>query len=47
MSPVGRLDTYGALPVPRMTRDLVGLVRTGHVYSLAVEYTRGMLTPDR
>lgn len=45
MSPVRRLDTYGALPVPRMTPDLLGLVHTGHVYSLAVEYTPGMLAP--
>jgi kynurenine formamidase len=28
-----------------MTPELVGLVQTGRVYSLAVEYTRGMLAP--
>ena len=43
----GTLRTYGALPVPVLTPDLITLVRTGKVYSLAVMHTPGMLAPER
>jgi kynurenine formamidase len=39
------MTPYGALPVPRLTPDLLGLVRTGAVYSLAVVYYEGMPVP--
>lgn len=41
----GTLRAYGALPVPALTPELMTLVRTGKVYSLAVMYTPGMLVP--
>jgi kynurenine formamidase len=41
----GKMAPYGALPVPRLTPDLVGLIKTGTVYSLAVIYREGILVP--
>jgi kynurenine formamidase len=41
----GSINTYGALPIPRFTPDLLRLVRTGTVYSLAVMHEEGMLVP--
>ena len=34
----GKLAPYGALPVPRLTPDLLSLIKTGTVHSLAVIY---------
>jgi kynurenine formamidase len=36
---------YGALPVPRLTPELISLVKSGKVYSLAVIYHEGMPQP--
>ena len=46
-SPVqpGQMSPYGKLPVPRLTPDLLSLVRSGTVYSLAVMHYEGMLVP--
>src|SRR5262245_32567319 len=41
----GHMAPYGVLPVPRLTPDLLGLVRTGEVYSLAVVHYEGMPVP--
>jgi kynurenine formamidase len=41
----GQLNSYGTLPVPRLTPELLTLVRTGEVYSLAVNFTEGMMSP--
>ena len=41
----GKVGPYGALPVPRLTPDLLGLVRTGTVYSLAVVHDEGIPVP--
>jgi len=41
----GKMAPYGALPVPRLTPDLIGLIKTGTVYSLAVIYREGILVP--
>lgn len=41
----GSMAPYGALPVPRLTPELLQLVRTGIVYSLAVVHTEGMPVP--
>ena len=41
----GKMAPYGALPVPRLTPDLVGLIKTGTVYSLAAIYREGILVP--
>ncbi len=41
----GQIAPYGSLPVPRLTPELLGLVRTGKVYSLAVVYHEGMPLP--
>ncbi|MYD11909.1 MAG: cyclase family protein [Chloroflexi bacterium] len=38
-------SAYGRLPVPRLTPELLRLVKTGAVYSLGVEFHEGMLTP--
>ena len=38
-------SAYGKLPVPHLTPDLLGLVKTGAVYSLGVDFQEGMLTP--
>lgn len=47
MSPAqaGQFAPYGALPIPRLTPDLIGLVKTGTVYSLAVIWQEGMQVP--
>ena len=37
--------TYGVLPIPKVTPELLALIRSGNVYSLAVDYTPGMLAP--
>ena len=39
------MSDYGRLPVPRLTPDLLGLVKTGQVFSLGVDFSEGMLTP--
>ena len=39
------LSAYGRLPAPRLTAELLALVKTGEVFSLAVDYQEGMLTP--
>ncbi len=41
----GKLAPYGALPVPRLTPELVTLIKTGTVHSLAVIYREGILVP--
>ncbi|MBZ0290088.1 MAG: hypothetical protein K8I30_20860, partial [Anaerolineae bacterium] len=41
----GHMAAYGALPVPRLTSELLALVRTGTVYSLAVVYSEGIPVP--
>jgi kynurenine formamidase len=41
----GKLSPYGALPVPRLTPELLTLVKTGKVYSLSVMHTEQMLAP--
>ena len=41
----GQMAPYGALPVPHVTPELLGLVRTGTVYSLAVVYSEGIPVP--
>jgi kynurenine formamidase len=41
----GHMAPYGALPIPRLTPDLLGLVHTGAVYSLAVVYDEGIPIP--
>ncbi|MCY4466710.1 MAG: cyclase family protein [Chloroflexi bacterium] len=38
-------STYGQLPIPRLTPQLLSLVKTGEVYSLGVDFHEGMLTP--
>lgn len=39
------MSEYGRLPVPRLTPDLISLVKTGQVFSLGVDFMEGMLTP--
>jgi len=39
------MTAYGKLPIPRLTPDLVTLIKTGEVFSLAVQYEQGMLVP--
>lgn len=39
------LSAYGKLPIPRLTPELLTLVKTGEVYSLGMDYQRGMLVP--
>lgn len=41
----GSMAPYGALPVPRLTPDLLALVNSGDVYSLAVTHYEGMPVP--
>jgi kynurenine formamidase len=41
----GEMKPYGALPVPRLTPELLGLIRTGTVYTLAVVYAEGIPVP--
>ena len=43
----GHLAPYGKLPIPRLTRELMGLVQSGTVYSLAVLHYEGMQVPDQ
>lgn len=38
-------SAYGKLPLPRLTPELLALVKTGAVYSLGVDFQEGMLTP--
>lgn len=39
------LTPYGKLPVPRLTPDLLSIIKTGEVFSLGVKYKQGMLAP--
>ena len=41
----GHMAPYGKLPVPRLTPELIGLVHSGTVYSLAEIHYEGMLVP--
>ncbi len=41
----GDLQPYGKLPVPRLTPDLLALIRTGEILSLSVVYTPGIPAP--
>lgn len=41
----GQISPYGALPIPKMTPELIGLMKTGTVYSLAVIWKEGMQVP--
>jgi kynurenine formamidase len=41
----GKLAPYGALPVPRLTPELISLIKTGTVHSLAVIYREGIPVP--
>lgn len=45
MTQPGDIKAYGALPVPRLTPDLLGLIRSGTVYSLSVIYEEGIPVP--
>lgn len=38
-------SAYGRLPVPRLTPELMRLVKTGQVFSLGIDFQEGMLTP--
>jgi len=39
------LSAYGRLPVPRLTPELLSLVKTGEIFSLGIDFQEGMLTP--
>ena len=41
----GRMTPYGALPVPRMTPELLRLIKTGKVYSLGIPHFEGLPRP--
>lgn len=41
----GHMISYGALPIPKVTPDLVALIKTGTVYSLAVIHAEGIPVP--
>src|SRR5579859_3434908 len=41
----GQIAPYGALPVPQVTPELLGLIHTGKVYSLSVVYYEGIPVP--
>lgn len=41
----GKFAQYGALPIPRVTPEMLALVRTGAVYSLAVVHHEGIPVP--
>ncbi|MBI1280526.1 MAG: hypothetical protein GC179_20555 [Anaerolineaceae bacterium] len=41
----GQFAPYGALPIPKMTPELIGLIKTGTIYSLAVVWEEGMQVP--
>lgn len=43
--PPGSVTPYGALPVPQVTPDLLGVVKSGKVYSLAVVHYEGIPVP--
>jgi len=40
-----RASAYGRLPIPRLTPELLRLVKTGEVFSLGIDFQEGMLTP--
>jgi kynurenine formamidase len=42
----GKIASYGALPVPRLTPDLLTLIKSGAVHSLAVIYREGIPVPS-
>lgn len=41
----GKFASYGALPFPHVTPDMVALIRTGRVFSLSVVYREGIPVP--
>lgn len=41
----GKMTPYGALPVPLVTPEMLALVKTGRVYSLAVVHYEGIPVP--
>lgn len=41
----GQFAAYGALPIPHMTPELIGLIKTGTVYSLSVVWKEGIPVP--
>src|SRR5215212_11199638 len=41
----GRMTPYGALPVPRMTPELLSLIKNGTVYSLGIPHFEGLPRP--
>lgn len=41
----GQINPYGALPIPRVTPDLLGLIRSGKVYSLEIPHYEGIPVP--
>jgi len=41
----GHMAPYGVLPVPHFGPELVGLIRTGDIYSLSVVYIEGIPVP--
>jgi kynurenine formamidase len=41
----GHVAPYGALPIPKMTPELIGLIKTGAVYSLSVIWNEGIPVP--
>lgn len=41
----GQIAPYGALPIPHMTPELIGLIKTGRVYSLSVIWDEGIPVP--
>lgn len=41
----GKMSPYGALPVPQVTPEMLTLIRTGTVYSLAVIHYEGIPVP--
>jgi kynurenine formamidase len=41
----GKFAPYGALPIPRVTPELLTLIKTGTVHSLAVIYREGIPVP--
>jgi kynurenine formamidase len=41
----GEMAPYGALPIPKITAELLSLIRTGSVYSLAVVHYEGIPVP--
>jgi kynurenine formamidase len=41
----GQFSPYGVLPTPKLTSELIGLVKTGTVYSLSVVWNEGIPVP--